>query len=263
MQPLHARLLRPLSTSRAGARLRRSRRGGEPGPSPNVSPRLQAFVEELPYEREPILAFVIRAAAALPPGSRVLDAGAGDAPYRELFSHCEYVTADWPESVHAGGKAADILASLDDLPVPNAAFDAVISTQVLEHVRAPSVVLTELHRVVRVEGTLWLTAPLVWPLHEQPYDFFRYTEHGLRHLLEEAGFQDVEVRARNGCLATLAQLLAMCGHMLGAGEDERTAERGRLVQDLTRLAEQLGRLDDLDSARVLPLGYTAQAKRAL
>jgi SAM-dependent methyltransferase len=227
-----------------------------------VSPRLRAFVEELPYERAPILEFVTHAAAALASGSRVLDAGAGDAPYRELFSHCEYVTADWPESVHAGGKAADILASLDDLPVAEAVFDAVISTQVLEHVRAPSVVLNELHRVLRVEGTLWLTAPLVWPLHEEPYDFFRYTEYGLRHLLEEAGFEEVDIRARNGCLATLAQLSAMCGHMIGASDDDRAVERRRLVQDLARLAEQLGRLDDLDSARVLPLGYTVRAKRA-
>jgi SAM-dependent methyltransferase len=227
-----------------------------------VSSRLRAFVEELPYERAPILAFVTHAAAALPSGSRVLDAGAGDAPYRELFSHCEYVTADWPESVHAGGKAADLLASLDDLPVAEAAFDAVISTQVLEHVRAPSVVLNELHRVLRVEGTLWLTAPLVWPLHEEPHDFFRYTEYGLRHLLEEAGFEEVDIRARNGCLATLAQLSAMCGHMIGASDDDRTVERRRLVQDLARLSEQLGRLDHLDSARVLPLGYTVRAKRA-
>jgi SAM-dependent methyltransferase len=232
------------------------------GSSPDVSPKLRAFIDELPYERAPILAFVTHAAAALAPGSRVLDAGAGDAPYRELFSHCDYFTADWPESVHAGGRAADILASLDDLPVADAAFDAVISTQVLEHVRAPSAVLNELRRVMRVEGTLWLTAPLVWPLHEEPYDFFRYTDYGLRHLLEEAGFEEIDVRPRNGCLATLAQLSAMCGDMIGAGDDDRTAERRRLVQDLARLAEQLGRLDDLDSARVLPLGYTVRAKRA-
>jgi SAM-dependent methyltransferase len=203
------------------------------------------------------------AAAATPSGSRVLDAGAGDAPYRELFVHCDYVTADWPNSVHAGGRTADILASLEDLPVEDASFDAVLNTQVIEHVAHPAAVACELYRVLRAGGTLWLTAPLVWPLHEEPYDFFRYTEHGLRQLLQDAGFVDVDVRPRNGCLATLGQLAALCGHMLVAAEDDgRREERLRVIEDLQRLSEQLTRLDVLDTRRMLPLGYSARGRRA-
>jgi SAM-dependent methyltransferase len=256
------RLLRPLSTSRAGSALRRARQGsGSARDFGDVSPGLRAFIQELPHEREPILAFIRGAAAALPAGSRVLDAGAGDAPYRELFAHCEYVTADWPNSVHAGGRAADVLASLDDLPIEDASFDAAVSTQVVEHVPHPAAVLGELHRVLCTGGTLWLTAPLVWPLHEEPHDFFRYTEHGLRQLLDDAGFVQVEVRPRNGCLATLSQLTALCGHMLGVADDGRSEERRRVIEDLGRLSEQLGRLDGLDSRRILPLGYAARASR--
>ena len=58
----------------------------------------------MPWERESILAFVTAAARATPPGARVLDVGAGDAPYRELFAHAEYLTADWEHSPHEGAR---------------------------------------------------------------------------------------------------------------------------------------------------------------
>ncbi len=37
-------------------------------------------------------------------------------------------------------------------------------------------------------GTIWLTTPLTWYLHEEPHDYYRYTSHGLRYLLDRAGF---------------------------------------------------------------------------
>ena len=136
-----------------------------------------------------LIAFVTEVASGLPAGTRVLDAGAGEAPYRELFAHCDYVTADWENSPHALASASDIVGSLEALPVAARSFDAVVSTQVLEHVAEPLLVLRELHRVLRPAGKLYLTVPFVGELHEEPHDFFRYTPHGLRHLLTSAGFQ--------------------------------------------------------------------------
>jgi hypothetical protein len=82
-----------------------------------LSPQLRSFVEDLPEERSSLLAFVMGVASRLPAGTRVLDAGAGDAPYRELFDHCEYTTADWENSPHASAPTADIVGSLEALPV--------------------------------------------------------------------------------------------------------------------------------------------------
>src|SRR5262249_29482934 len=128
----------------------------------------------MPLVRRPILSTVSSFAAALPRGTRVLDAGAGDAPYAELFAHCEYITADWPQSVHEGGRQADILGSLEALPVPDAGFGAVVCTEVLEHIAEPEAVLVELLRVLEPGGRLCLTVPFAWPLHEEPFDFYRY-----------------------------------------------------------------------------------------
>ena len=247
--------LRPRKLGRLGARRTPA------STSAAVSRQLNDFTAELPYERESILAFLQRAASETETGSRVLDAGAGEAPYRELFVHCDYVTADWPNSVHPGGRGADVVASLDDLPLDEASFDTVISTQVLEHVAEPGSVLREIARVLRPDGVIWLTVPLVWPLHEEPYDFYRYTSHGLRHLLDRAGFRRISVEPRNGCATTLAQLLAFAPSLLGEANDGHDSERARLSKELNKISRRLARFDHLDAARVFPLGYQARAER--
>jgi SAM-dependent methyltransferase len=252
---------RPLSTSRAGHRLRTFRQRGPLVGSVSTSPQLRAFTDELHLERQSIFEFVASCAQQLDSGSRVLDAGAGEAPYRELFEHCDYRTADWAKSVHPGARSADIIAPLDALPLADASFDAVLCTQVLEHVSDPVGVLGELLRVLRPGGHLWLTVPLTWPLHEEPFDFFRYTPYGLTSLLERAGFADIEIVPRNGYFVTMAQLLRLAGVAIGWPEDRYIGVRARLIEDLARLADQLERFDHLDEQRTFPLGYQVAARR--
>jgi SAM-dependent methyltransferase len=227
----------------------------------SISPQLRTFTEELSLERRSILNFVARCAGELERGARVLDAGAGDAPYRELFGHCDYVTTDWTRSIHPGARNADVIASLAGLPVPDASFDAVLCTQVLEHVDDPGAVVSELHRVLRPGARLWLTVPLVWPLHEEPFDFFRYTPYSLTNLLAQAGFVDVYVAPRNGYFATIAQLLRIAPDAVGWQDDRGGPPRARLFEDLRRLADQLEAFEDLDDRRIFPLGYQATARR--
>ncbi len=125
---------------------------------------LREFVAEMPYERATIAEWVAAAARDVPPGARVLDVGAGDAPYRELFAHAEYVTTDWEQSLHEGALRADVIASADALPLEDAAFDMVLLLQVLEHVPDPAAVLAELHRVLKPGGLLFvLSEPLRYP----------------------------------------------------------------------------------------------------
>lgn len=140
-------------------------------------------------------------ARGLPEGAVVLDAGAGEAPYSPLFDHCAYETADFMR-VKKRYVEQTYVCDLGDIPVADARFDAVVFSQVMEHVPDPARVLTELHRVMKPEGRMFLSAPFYYEEHEQPFDFYRYTQFGFRRLLEEAGFVVGEVRWLEGYLST-------------------------------------------------------------
>jgi SAM-dependent methyltransferase len=226
---------------------------------------LDAFVAQSPIQRRPIADAVAAFAASLPAGTRVLDAGAGDAPYRPLFAHCEHVTQDWPGSPHAGAGASAIVADLHDLPVADASFGAVLCTEVLEHVAEPERVVAELRRVLAPGAPLLVTVPFVGELHEEPHDHWRYTNHGLRGLLERGGFAGVEVEPLTGYWSTLAHLLrhaALSTTPPGARPRPLTRAAGTLALAAGELMRRLaGPLDRrLDQRRALPIGWVARAR---
>lgn len=236
----------------------RSSKVGDAG----ISEGLRSFVEEMPYERRPILRFVREAADSLAAGTVVLDVGAGDAPYRELFGHCDYRASDWAASLHEGAREADYVAPADSLPLEAATVDAVLLTQVLEHVPAPVAVLQEAARVLKPGGGIFVTVPFVWELHELPHDFWRFTPASLERLLDAAGFVEIEVEARSDCFETVAQLLRNLRYAMGRAPDGRDPKRDSASDLLDRIADHLGGLGELDAAGALPLGWTARARRA-
>lgn len=159
-------------------------------------------------ERVALDRFVRRAAGSIPPGSRVLDAGSGSCLYANHFSQHQYESADYCKWEKKYGDISYV-CSLNEIPVKDESFDLVLSTQVLEHIAEPLLVLKELNRVLKPRGRLWLSAPLSWEEHGQPADFYRYTQFGLRHLLKQAGFKVVELEWASGYYATLAYQLRL------------------------------------------------------
>lgn len=102
----------------------------------------------------------------------------------------------------------DIYADACILPFQEACFDTVLCTQVLEHVREPQRLINEAFRVLRPGGTLLLSAPQTWGLHEQPADFWRFTRYGLEYLLTKSGFRVVSTAATSGMWGMVGQRTA-------------------------------------------------------
>lgn len=140
----------------------------------------------------------------VPDDGRVLDFGCAELPYRSFFARgVEYVGADLPGNPQARVEIApDGTVALAD-----EGFDAVLSTQVLEHVSDPVTHLAECHRVLRSGGRMLLSTHGIMVHHPDPVDYWRWTNEGLRRIVREAGFEIVQFEGIMGLGATGLQLV--------------------------------------------------------
>ena len=187
-------------------------RDGPPLRPPSYQPSRPANVHRA-HARHPYAHHIRRLGAGLralaadlrmAPDGRVLDYGCAELPYRDLFGPgVEFVGADLPGNRHA----AVSLNPDGTLPVPDASFDAVLSTQVLEHVEDPALYLAECFRVLRPGGRMLLSTHGIFVYHPDPVDLWRWTSEGLRRAVEDAGFLVVRFEGIVGLAATGLQLL--------------------------------------------------------
>jgi SAM-dependent methyltransferase len=129
----------------------------------------------------------------------VIDLGCGTAPFRhDILEHAStYYGVDWGNTPHAS--KADVIADLNrTLPFVDEVADHVVSFEVIEHLSEPATMLREAARILRPNGTLTLSAPFQWWEHESPWDYQRFTRHGLEYQLGKAGFSDITVRPTTG-----------------------------------------------------------------
>jgi SAM-dependent methyltransferase len=134
---------------------------------------------------------------------RVLDAGAGRGAYREILKNTaqEYIGMDVSSS-----EATSAVGDIQTLPFSEESFDTVFCSQVLEHVPRPWNALAEMKRVLKPGGHLILSVPHISWLHNEPHDYYRYTLHGLRFLLNQAGFEELEMRPAGGLMSLLGHI---------------------------------------------------------
>jgi len=158
----------------------------------------------------------------------VLDAGAGTAPYAPLFAHTRYETADFEKLTRAYASSTYV-CDLTSIPVENERFDHIVFNQVMEHLPEPGDVLRELHRVMKPGGTLVCTCPLFYEEHEQPYDFFRYTQFAHYRLFKGAGFRVDELDWLEGYFGTVGYQLEMMWRRLPARLDPTAPNVVRLA----------------------------------
>lgn len=139
-------------------------------------------------------------------GDSVVDVGCGDRRHEPLFtrSGASYAGFDGPWN-----PAADVAGDASALPIPDAAYDVVVCTQVLEHLPRPAAAVAELRRIVRPGGRVLVSTHGTSVFHPCPLDLWRWTAPGLEMLfLDSADWSSVTVAPAQGTAATTAMLLA-------------------------------------------------------
>jgi len=134
---------------------------------------------------------------------RLLDLGCGNQPYAHIYeprAKC-IIALDYSRR-SADYRGHFLRGTAMELPFANGVFDAIICTEVLEHVPRPSELASEVARVITPGGLLIVTVPFLHGLHEIPHDYFRFTQWGLRALLEDE-FEILAIEARGGSGALL------------------------------------------------------------
>jgi SAM-dependent methyltransferase len=150
----------------------------------------------------------------------VLDIGSADQWIaRHLASDATYVGLDYPPTGRTlYGARPQVFGDAGQLPFRDGSFDVVVCLEVLEHVREPDQALRELARVLRPGGRAFVSMPFLYPVHDAPHDYQRWTESGWRRSANAVGLEVEALRRRGSALRTAGLLacLAIAGP-LGEG----------------------------------------------
>jgi len=152
----------------------------------------------------------------IPAGYKILDAGAGECKFRKYCPHLNYVSQDFGQYDGSGNigmqegswdnSKLDIVSDITSIPVADANFDAVMCTEVLEHVPDPVAALKELNRVLRKDGYLLITVPFASLTHFAPYHFASgLSRFFFEHHLGQMGYEILELKHNGNYFEFLAQ----------------------------------------------------------
>lgn len=127
----------------------------------------------------------------------ILDLGGNKKYKRGMFDidcyECSVVYANL-----SAVKSPDTVTDAEYLPFGSGVFDAVICSELLEHVFSPGKVLEEVSRVLKPGGNIIACAPFMVGIHGDPYDYGRYTDSYWRRMLDELGYESITIHSQGG-----------------------------------------------------------------
>ena len=188
---------------------------------------------------------------------RFLDLGCGFVPlfgvYKDLVRDTTCV--DWENTLHPSPHLDQCCDLNKPLPLPDAEYDTVLLTDVLEHIHSPESLWKEIARVMKPGGKLILGVPFLYPIHEAPHDYFRYTEHTLRFYCERGGMKMISLEVYGGIAAGIFDLLA------------RMVSRSGILSGLVfgtgslLLRSPIGKISATRTSSTFPIAYCLVAQK--
>jgi len=197
----------------------------------------------------------------------LVDIGCGIKPYREYILEnsavTDYIGVEWRGLSYHLSVEPEKYWDGKVLPFGDESVDSCMATEVFEHLSDPVAVGAEAHRILKPGGVLFLTVPFLWPLHEVPYDEYRYTPFSLKRVLRAAGFneENITIKATGGWYASLAQMIT---HVLGIHFSPKSPYRKWLIRLTLPLVVWLQKKDRPPlnfKDHTMPLGYSVVATK--
>jgi 2-polyprenyl-3-methyl-5-hydroxy-6-metoxy-1,4-benzoquinol methylase len=145
--------------------------------------------------RKGLYEFLGREFANISAGREVLTVGAGGEVGALLSEHARRNGFGVTSFDIDGRYAPDILGDICTHDFSGRSFDVIVLSEVLEHVHSPHLAIANIRAALRKGGRLILTVPFLFPIHERPHDYYRYTRYGLEYLLRD--FREVCIGERN------------------------------------------------------------------
>ncbi|MHB8260646.1 MAG: class I SAM-dependent methyltransferase [Bacteroidia bacterium] len=209
----------------------------------------------------------------IPAGSRILDAGAGEQQFKKFCAHLTYVSQDFakykPEELPDGLQmekwdygTLNIVSDIASIPEADSSFDAIMCTEVFEHIINPRDAVKEFSRLLKKGGYLIVTAPFCSLTHFAPYHFYSgFSKYFYENELKLNGFEIMEVTANGNYFDYLAQevrripSIAEKYSSITASKNER-----KTINDVLNMLEAYSKKDK-DSSELLCFGYHVLAKK--
>lgn len=202
------------------------------------------------------VAWLKKTLGAIPNGYRILDAGAGEQQFRKFCTHLQYVSQDFaqynPEAMDYGIQMQqwnygqlDIVSDIAKIPEPDASFDAIMCTEVFEHIVNPREAIVEFSRLLRSGGTLIITAPFCSLTHFAPYHFYTgFNRFFYETELDNNGFELVEIVPNGNYFEYMGQELNRLDEVMRTFSKRKLSSKAQLAKDI--LLQELAKASEAD-----------------
>ncbi len=141
---------------------------------------------------------------------KLLDLGCGKVPLHAAYKDfvTDNICVDWSSTFHKNEYLDYELDLTKKLPFNDNEFDTIILSDVLEHIPVPELLWDEMTRILTMNGKIIMNVPFYYWLHEQPHDYYRYTEFALRRFAENSGLRLIQLKPIGGAPEIMADIFA-------------------------------------------------------